>query len=280
MAKTAVITGGSRGIGLGIALKFAASGANVVILTKDSQENIEEAHRKILAAGGKPLILGVDVAHHDALKVAVAQAVDQFGGIDILVNNTSATCFKDTLHTSPEQFDLVVATSVRAAFFLSQICAPHLQKAKNPHIINISPPLNMDPNYFKDHLAFSLAKYAMSLCTLGMAVEFKQMGIAINSLWPKTTIATPTIQDHFSPKVYAGSRWPSIIADAAYELASRRSQECTGHFFTDESILREAGIVDFSPYAVDEGVPLMQALFVPKEEDMQTLSQDLFLAKH
>jgi citronellol/citronellal dehydrogenase len=277
--KTIIVTGGSSGIGQAIALRYAAAGANIVIATKDSPANIKAVGDQIVAAGGQALVLNVDVSDDQAMKQAVAQAVDQFGGIDVLVNNTSATHFSDTLHTTPEKFDLVVATSVRAAFFMSQACFPHLKKALNPHIINISPPLNMDPNWFKDHLAFSLSKYAMSMCTLGMAVEFESAGIAVNSLWPETTIATQTIKDHFSPQVYAGSRWPSIMADAAYELVLRPAKECTGHFYTDEALLREVGIVDFSQYAVDLKAPLMQALFVPADSRRTRVSQELFLSK-
>jgi len=275
--KTIVITGGSRGIGQAIALRYAAAEANVVVLTKDLAANIEDTAHQIIAAGGKALVLDVDVTDCYGIRAAVTQTVERFGGIDALVNNTSATCFTTTLQTSPQQFDLVVSTSMRAAFFLSQACFPYLKEASNPHIINISPPLHMDPKWFKDHLAFSLCKYAMSMCTLGMAAEFQHEGIAVNSLWPKTTIATQTIKDHFSPQVYAGSRWPSIMADAAYELILRTSQKCTGQFFTDEDLLCEAGICDFSRYAVDLSTPLMQALFIPKEEDRLEISSDLFL---
>lgn len=275
--KTILITGGSRGIGLAIGLRFAASQANVAIATKDSFEGVQEAKAKIAAAGGKSLFLDVDVSDHSFLQQAVSQTVERFGGIDILVNNTSATCFADTLHTSPEQFDKVLSTSARAAFFLSQACFPHLKKAPNPHIVNISPPLNLDPRFFKDHLSFSLAKYAMSLCTLGMAEEFKKEGIAVNSLWPETTIATQTIKDHFSDKVYRSSRWPSIMADAAYELVLRNSRSCTGRFFTDEELLMESGISDFSHYAVDKSISLMQALFIPVKDNRVPVAQDLFL---
>jgi citronellol/citronellal dehydrogenase len=277
--KTVIVTGGSSGIGQAIALRYAAAGANIVIATKDSAENIKVTSDQIVAAGGQALVLNVDVSDDQALKQAVAQAVEQFGGIDILVNNTSAAHLTDSLHTTPQKFDLVVATSVRAAFFMSQACFPYLKESKNPHIINISPPLNMDPDWFKDHLAFSLSKYAMSMCTLGMAVEFKQAGIAVNSLWPETTIATQTIKDHFSPQVYAGSRWPSIVADAAYELILRSAKECTGQFYTDEVLLRETGMVDFSQYAVDLKAPPMQAFFVPADSRRIRVSQELFLSK-
>lgn len=274
--KTIIITGGSRGIGLAIGIRYAKAGANIVIATKDSLANIQEAANQIIEAGGQVLALNVDVSDHKAIQVAIAEAVARFGRIDILVNNTSATYFKGTLDTSSEQFDLCIATSARAAFFMSQACFQHLSIAENPHIINISPPLTIDPYWFKDHLAFSLSKYAMSLCTLGMAKEFKDAGVAVNSLWPETTIATQTIKDHFLPEVFAGSRWPSIMADAAYELGLRDSRECTGRFFTDEALLRESGMVDFSHYAVDLKVPLLQSLFVPIDGNRAVVTQELF----
>ena len=275
--KTIIVTGGSGGIGQAIAVRFAREGYNVVIATKDSPKNIEAAEKQIAASGGKLLVLSVDISDDKAIKNAVDQAVDRFGGIDVVVNNTSATWFTDALHTTPQKFDLIMATSVRAAFFMSQACHPHLKKSKNPHIIHISPPLNLDPYWFKDHLAFSIGKYGMSLCTLGMAEEFK--GIAVNSLWPETTIATQTIKDHFSNDVYIASRWPSIMGDAAYALSLRTSSQCTGRFYTDEALLRETGVDDFSHYAVDPSVPLMQALFLPADNTRKRVSQELFLSK-
>lgn len=176
----------------------------------------------------------------------------------------------------PEQFDLVVATSVRAAFFHVLSSLPYFKKASNP-LINISPPLNIDSQYFKNHLTFSLSKYAMSFCTLGMSAEFESEGIAVNSLWPETTIATPTIKDHFSPQVYAGSRRPAIMADSAVRVDLTRPRKCSGRFFTDEALLKEAGIMDFSQYAVDFRVPLMQALFLSVDNNRISVSQDLFL---
>lgn len=277
--KTVLITGASQGIGLAIALRFAEGGYNIVIVTKDSPENIDHAVEQITALGGVVLPLAIDVRDHNDLKEAVARAVDRFGGIDVLVNNTSATCFNDTLHTSYEQFDLVVSTSVRAAFLLAQECFPHLKESPNPHIINISPPLNLDSHWFKDHLAFSLAKYAMSMCTLGMSEEFSPTGIAVNSLWPQTTIATQSIKQHFLPEVYSGSRWPSIMGDAAFEISRQTVREWTGEFFTDEELLRKVGIEDFAHYAVDPNVLLMQPLFIPLAAGMAPISRELFLAK-
>lgn len=278
--KTVIITGASRGIGQAIALRYAAAKANVVVVTKDLPENIEDTTDRIVAAGGQALALNTDVSDDKAIKEAVAQAVARFSSIDILVNNTSATCLTDILHTTPEQFDLALSTSARAAFFLSQACHPHLKKASNPHIINISPPLTLDSYWFKDHLAFSIGKYAMSMCTLGMAEQFKHDGIAVNSLWPKTTIATQTIKDHFLPQVHTSSRWPSVMADAAYELALRNSRQCTGCFFTDEALLKEAGLTDFSHYAVDSNSSLMQAFFLPTEENHSRVPHELFRVSH
>lgn len=275
--KTVIITGASRGIGQAIALRYAAAKANIVILTKDSPANIEETANQIVAAGGQVLALSIDVSDYNGIERAVAQTVAQFGGVDIVVNNTSATCLTDILHTTPEQFDLVLATSARAAFFLSKACHLYLQKASNPHIINISPPLTMDPFWFKNHLAFSMGKYAMSMCTLGMAEQFKQDGIAVNSLWPKTTIATQTIKDHFLPKVHASSRWPSIMADAAYELSLRNFQQYSGCFLIDEDLLRKTGQTIFSQYAVDPTFTLMQAFFLPSEEQRSRVPQELFV---
>ncbi|MBS0607515.1 MAG: SDR family oxidoreductase [Verrucomicrobia bacterium] len=274
--KTILITGAGQGIGQAIAFRFAADGCNVVIASKDSPSQIQETVEGILAAGGKPLAREVDVRNAKELQKIVEETIAHFGGIDTLVNNTSAPCFNNTLHTLPEQFDLLISTSVRAAFFLSQICIPYLKEAANPHIINIAPPLNFEVQWLRDHLPFSLGKYGMSLCTLGMAAEFRSSGIAVNSLWPQTNIATPRLKDHLSPKVYAGSRWPAIMADAAYELAGRTFQEASGQFFIDEELLREAGIDDFSCYAVDPTQSLVQTLFLPLKEGMVPISRELF----
>lgn len=275
--KTVLITGGSQGIGLAIGLRYAKEAANIVILSKDSVSNIVEATDQIKKIGGDVLALDVDVSDFEQLKLAVEKTVTRFGGIDVLVNNTSATRFTDTLHTTPEHFDLMLSTSVRAAYFLSQACYPYLKKASNPHIINISPPLNLDTRWFKEHLAFTIAKYSMSMCTIGLSAEFLSANIAVNSLWPQTTIATQTIKNHFLPQVYLGSRWPSIMGDAAYELTQKSAQDWTGQFFTDELLLRKTGVTDFTHYAVDPQVPLVQPLFIPLGEGMIPISADLFL---
>ena len=235
--KTILITGAGQGIGQAIAFRFAADGSNIIIASKDSPAQTQETIDGISAAGGQTFVCDVDVRNFDELKDLIAKAVTRFGGIDVLVNNTSAPCFNNTFHTTPEQFDLIVSTSVRAAFFLSRICFPQLKEAMNPHIINIAPPLNLEVQWLRDHLPFSIGKYGMSLCTRGMAAEFEPAGIAVNSLWPQTNIATQRLKDHLSPQVYAGSRWPSIMADAAYELTRRTFREATGQFFIDETLL-------------------------------------------
>jgi citronellol/citronellal dehydrogenase len=275
-SKTVLITGAGQGIGQAIAYRFASDQANVVIVSKDKPSQIQETVDGIFAAGGQALACDVDVRDCNQLQNLVAEIIARFKGIDILVNNTSAPCFNDTLHTTPEQFDLALSTSVRAAFFLSQICFPHLKEAKNPHIINIAPPLNLEEQWLRDHLPFSLGKYGMSLCTRGMAAQFREAGIAVNSLWPQTNIATQRLKDYLSPEVYAGSRWPTIMADAAYELSLLTCQEATGQFFIDETLLREAGVTSFSCYAVDPSQPLVQTLFLPLKEGMVPISRELF----
>lgn len=274
--KTILITGAGQGIGQAIAFRFAVDGNNLVIASKDTHTQIKETVDGIQSRGGQVLPCEADVSDAQELKKMVETAVGHFGGLDILVNNTSHPCFKDIFHTSIEQFDLAMSTSVRATFILSQLCFPHLKKAKNPHIINIAPPLNLEKEWLKEYLSFSLGKFGMSLCTLGMSAAFYDASIAVNSLWPQTNIATQRLKDHLSPEVYAGSRWPSIMADAAFELARRTFREATGQFFIDETLLREAGITDFSPYAVDPTHPLVQTLFLPSEEGMIPISRELF----
>ena len=274
--KTILITGGGQGIGQAIAYRFASDGSNIVITSKDDPIQVQETVAGISAAGGQALACDTDVRDCSALNDLVSETMARFGGIDVLVNNTSAPCFHDALNTSPEEFDLMISTSVRAAFFLSQACFPHLKEAKNPHIINIAPPLHLEEQWLEDHLLFSLGKYGMSLCTRGMAAQFRPAGIAVNSLWPQTNIATQRLKDHLSPQVYAGSRWPSIMADAAYALSLRTYREASGQFFVDEAILRELGVADFSHYAVDPKHALVQTLFLPLKAGMVPISRELF----
>lgn len=276
ITKTVLITGAGQGIGQAMAFRFAAAGFNIVIVSKDSPLQIEETIKGIQSAGGEALCFEVDVGNYSELKKSVEQAVKHFGGIDILINNTSAPCFNDSLHTTPDQFDLIISTSVRAAYLYSQICFPFLKIGNNPHIINVAPPLNLETQWLRDHLPFSLGKFGMSLCTLGMSAEFKDVGIAVNSLWPQTNIATQRLKDHLSNKVFVGSRWPTIMADAAYELAQFTVHEATGQFFIDETLLRENGVNDFLHYAVDPTQPLVQTLFVPLKKGMTPLTKEMF----
>lgn len=277
--KTIIITGGSQGIGQAIAFRFAAEGSNVVIVSKDSPAQVQETIEGVQSAGGKAISLEVDICNSEKLKRVATETIAHFGRIDVLVNNTSAPCFHVALNTSPEQFDLIISTSMRAAFFLAQACFPYLKEASNPHIINVAPPLNLEMQWLRDYLPFCLGKFGMSLCTLGLSAEFKSAGIAVNSLWPQTNIATQRLKDYLLPHVYAGSRWPSIMADAAYELTRRTCQEVTGQFFIDEVLLRESGISDFSSYAVDPTHPLVQTLFLPLKEGMIPISRELFYFK-
>ncbi len=277
--KTILITGAGQGIGQAMAYRFASEGSNIVIASKDDAIQIQETVAEVIAMGGQALACDVDVRDCDQLKDLVSQTIANFGGIDILINNTSAPCFNDTFHTSPEQFDLIISTSVRATFFLSQTCFPYLRESVNPHIINIAPPLNLEEQWLKDHLPFSLGKYGMSLCTRGMAAMFLPAGIAVNSLWPQTNIATQRLKDHLSPQVYAGSRWPSIMADAAYTLSLRTVQQASGQFFIDEVLLRETGIEDFAHYAINPDHPLVQTLFLPLRDGMIPISREMFRFK-
>jgi len=276
MKRTVLITGAGQGIGQAIAFRFAAEGDNLVIASKDGPAQIQETIEGIERAGGKGLAIDVDVRNVSELKELVEKAYDHFGSLDILINNTSAPCFKDTFNTTPEQFDLILSTSVRAAFLLAKLCFPYLKESANPHILNISPPLGLEQQWLRDHLPFSLGKYGMSMCTLGMAAEFAKAKIAVNSLWPHTNIATQRLKDYLSPEVFAGSRWPTIMADAAYEIAKMTQNEANGQFFIDEMVLRKSGVRDFSKYAVDMTRPLVQTLFLPLEEGMIPISPELF----
>lgn len=265
--RTIFITGASRGIGRSIALRCAREGANIVIAAKTAephpklQGTIYTVAEEVEKAGGKALPLRVDVRFEEEIKAAVEQAVRQFGGLDILVNNASALFIAGTLDTPMKRFDLIFACNVRATFVTSQIAIPFLKQGKNPHILNISPPLNMNPKWFKDSLAYTMSKYGMSECTLGMAEELKSAGIAVNSLWPKTVIATAAVEVNF-PESLPHSRKPEIMADAAYEILTSSSLQCTGNFFNDEDLLRERGVSDFSHYTQFPGEVLRNDAFI------------------
>lgn len=272
--KTLFITGGSRGIGLAIALRAAADGANIVIAAKTVDPHprlegtIHTAAQQIEAAGGAALAVPCDIRSEDQVSAAVAQAVERFGGIDVCVNNASAISLTGTLATEMKRYDLMHQVNVRGTFLVSRTVIPHLRRSANPHILTLSPPLDPDPRWYAPHLAYTMAKVGMSLCTLGMAEEFRADGIAVNSLWPLTTIDTAAVRNVLGGDAMASrSRSPQVMADAAHAILCRPSRECTGNFFIDEEVLRAEGVTDFGHYAAD-GIgaePPFRDLFVPDE---------------
>lgn len=268
-AKTLFITGASRGIGKAIALAAARDGANIAIAAKTAEPHpklegtIYTAAQEIEAAGGKALPLAVDIRREEEIAWAVAQAVDRFGGIDILVNNASAISLAGTTDTPMKRFDLMTQVNVRGTFACSKACIPHLARAQNPHILNLSPPLTLKPHWFAPHVAYSISKFGMSLCVLGMAEELKDQGIAVNALWPRTAIATAAVINVLGGEDMAKqSRKPEIVGDAARAIFLRDSRSCTGNFFLDEDVLRAEGVQDFARYAVTPGAPLFPDFFV------------------
>ncbi len=266
--KVIFITGASRGIGREIALRAARDGAKIVIASKTAQEGgklagtIYSVAEEIEKAGGQALPLVVDVRDEAMVTEAVNKTVETFGGLDILVNNASAINVGSTLDIPMKRFDLIFDVNVRGTFMCSKICIPHLKKAVNPHILNMAPPLNMNPKWFKKHVAYTMSKYGMSMCTLGMSQEFKKYGIAVNSLWPKTLIATAAISVNFSRLLYHASRQPLIVADAAYEILTSDSRSVTGNFFIDEQVLRNRGVTDFKQYAMHRFIPVVNDIFL------------------
>lgn len=265
--KTIFITGASRGIGREMALRFARDGANIVVTGKTSdpdprhQGTIHTTADEVRAAGGQALALQMDVRDENAVVAAVGAAVAAFGGIDVLVNNASAISLTGTLETSAKRFDLMQQINTRGTYVCSQACIPFLKKAANPHILTLSPPLNLKPKWFRDHVGYTIAKYGMSMCTLGMAAEFAEAGIAVNSLWPRTTIATAAVATFF-PQAMAASRKPAVMADAAWLILTGKSSEFTGRFFIDEDVLRSHGVTDFDQYAVTPGVEPFIDIFI------------------
>ena len=270
--KTLFISGGSRGIGLAIALRAARDGANVTIAAKTAEPHpklpgtIYTAAEEIEAAGGKALPLVCDIRDEAQVAEAVARTASAFGGIDICVNNASAIQLTGTLETDMKRYDLMNQVNARGTFLVSKLCIEHLKLAQNPHILNLAPPLDMKAKWFKNHVAYTMAKFGMSLCTLGMSAEFEKDGIAVNSLWPLTTIDTAAVRNLLGgATVAAMSRSPEIMADAAYAIFNRPSREATGNFYIDEEVLRAKGVSDFSRYASDAGGPLAVDFFVPDE---------------
>lgn len=267
--KTAFITGASRGIGKAIALKLAKEGANIVVAAKSTVENpklggtIYSAANQIEAAGGKALAVQCDIRDEVQIQAAVDKAVERFGGIDILVNNASAISLTSTEQTEPKRFDLMHDINVRGTFFVSRACIPYLKKAGNPHILTLSPPINMDMKWFANHIAYTLSKYNMTMITLGLAAELKKYNIAANALWPRTTIATAAVQNLLGGKALINmSRTPDIIADAAFYILSKNATDCTGNAFIDEQVLAAEGITELAHYSVVPGAQLFNDLFI------------------
>jgi citronellol/citronellal dehydrogenase len=258
--KTIFITGASRGIGREIALRFAKDGANIVIAAKSNVPHpklsgtIYSVAKEVEEKGGQALALKCDVRDEENIRQAVEAAVNHFGGIDILINNASAISLADTAHTPMKRYDLMMAVNTRGTFACIQACLSHLIKSQNPHVLTLSPPLNLNPKWFASHVAYTLSKYGMSLCTLGMAEEFKPLGVAVNSLWPRTIIATAAIEFNFPQELFQATRKPAIMADAAYRIVTRDAKTCTGNFFVDEEVLRAHGVSSFEQYAINPTV--------------------------
>lgn len=267
--KTVFITGASRGIGKAIAIRLAKEGANIAVIAKSIEENqklggtIFSAAQEIEAAGGKALPIQCDIRFEEQIIEAVQKTVEHFGGIDILVNNASAISLTRTGQTEAKRFDLMHGINIRGTFLVSKHCIPHLRKGNNPHILNLSPPVNLNPKWFKNHVAYTISKYGMSMIVLGLSEELKADKIGVNALWPRTTIATAAVQNLLGGEALAQmSRTPEIIADAAHYIFSQPSAECTGNFFIDEEVLKLQGLTDFSQYAVNKDKKLYIDLFI------------------
>ena len=268
----ALITGASRGIGLAIGLRAARDGANVAIAAKTAEPHpklpgtIHTAAAEIEAAGGRALPLVVDVRDEAAIERAVQETVRTFGGIDICVNNASAVSLTGTLETEPRRYDLMHQVNGRGTFMTTRACIPHLKRAENPHVLMLSPPLDLQPRWFAHDLAYAMAKYNMSLCVLGMAEEFRADGVAVNALWPRTAIATAAIEFALAgPEGLRHCRKPEIVADAAWAIFNKPAQGFTGRFLIDDSFLYEEGERDFLRYSVDPSSSLLADVFVPAD---------------
>jgi citronellol/citronellal dehydrogenase len=267
--RTVFISGASRGIGRAIALRLAKEGANIVVAAKSIEENpklggtIFSVAAEINALGAKALAIQCDIRFEDQIQAAVDKTIETFGGIDILINNASAISLTPTMQTEAKRYDLMHGINVRGTFFVSKACIPHLRKGNNPHILNLSPPINLDPKWFANHLAYTMSKYNMSMTAMGLAEELKKDRIAANTLWPRTTIATAAVQNLLGGEMLMKmSRTPEILADAAFYILKRPSGSCTGNFFLDETVLAEEGITDLSGYSVVPGAQLYTDLFL------------------
>jgi citronellol/citronellal dehydrogenase len=266
--KTVFITGASRGIGHAIGVACARQGARVVVAAKSGVPNpklagtIHTAAADMKAAGGEALAIECDIRDEAQVQAAVGRAVEAFGGIDVLVNNASAIHLAGTLETPMKRFDLMHQVNARGTYLCTQACLPWLLQAPNPHVLVLAPPLSLAPRWFKDHVAYTMAKYGMSMCVLGMSEEFRDRGVAVNALWPRTIIATAALNLLGGEALAAHGRTPEIVADAAVAVLGREARGCTGNFFLDEDVLREAGVTDFGRYAVKPGEDLAPDLFL------------------
>jgi len=267
--KTVFITGGSRGIGKAIALRLAREGANIVIGAKTVEPHpklegtIYTAAEEIKAAGANVLALQLDIRNEEEIQNAVLKAAQTFGGIDVLINNASAINLTPTEQMEAKRFDLMHSINIRGTFLMSKACIPYLKGSENAHILTLSPPLNLNPKWFAQHLAYTMSKYGMSMVVLGLAEELKKHKIAVNALWPKTTIATAAVQNLLGGDyLIQKSRTPEILADAAFAIVTKPSAECTGNFFIDEEVLANEGITDLSKYAVNPQQELMKDIFL------------------
>ncbi len=271
--KTVVVSGGSRGIGLAIALRAARDGANIVVAAKTGEPHpilpgtIHTAAAEIESAGGQALPIVCDVRDEAQIQSVVEQAVATFGGIDALVLNASALALEGTLDISTKRFDLMSDINLRGTFLMGKACLPHLIEAQNPHILTISPPLEFADHWWGDHLPWTMMKYSMSLCVRGWAQEFKDLGVAVNALWPRTTISTAATK-LIGDEIFANSRKPEIVADAAYWILTQKSRQCSGHYFLDETVLRDSGVTEFEDYANDPSSPLFTDLLVDEPDGL------------
>jgi len=267
--KTAFITGASRGIGKAIAMRLAEDGANIAVVAKTKDPHpklpgtVYSAVEDIESVGGKGLPCIADIRFEDQVQTAVEATIKEFGGIDILINDASAISLTPTLQTPMKRFDLMFSVNVRGTFLCSKLCLPYLIKSDNPHILNLSPPLNMDSKWFAHHVAYTMSKYGMSMCVLGMAEEFKKDGIAVNALWPRTAIATAAVKNLLGGETaFKHSRKPEIVADAAYIILTRPSRDYTGTFFIDDEVLIENGVTDLGKYSVVPNARLTPDFFL------------------
>ena len=272
--KTLFVSGASRGIGLAIAKRAAQDGANIILAAKTAEEHpklpgtIYTAADEVMESGGQALPIICDIRDEEQVRQAINSGVQEFGGIDICINNASAIQLTNTLQTDMKRYDLMHQINSRGTFLVSKSCLPHLLKSDNPHILNLSPPLDMNPKWFGPHVAYTMAKYGMSLCVLGMSEEFKEQGVAVNALWPRTAIATAAIKNALGgDAIMSISRFPEIMGDAAYTILTKPSKEFTGNFCIDDTVLADNGVTDFSVYAEVPFDQLAPDFFVPEDNE-------------